>query len=131
MARRSCECILRDDGIYHAILYDRLRLTIDEYFAHSRRIFDTTPPEQRVNFLIDTRPSGGQIPVLNYITEKSREMNALYPNRPALGVAILIEMSVFSRILDLSLNLFLRRNDRMRLFNTTDFDTAVAWLKSL
>src|SRR5688572_16703299 len=120
--KTGCEYHLRDDSIYQMIFYDFQHKTIDRYFRHLEVIYPAIPPQTRVKLLLDARPAQGFIPMLKYIIDKSREFEKIQPNRPPIAMALVMEMTIFTRILDTTLRVFLRSRDRMRIFDIREFD---------
>jgi hypothetical protein len=126
--KTGCEYHLRDDGIYQMIFYDFQHKTIDQYFRHLEVIYPGIPPQTRVKLLLDARPAQGFIPMLKYIIDTSREFEKAQPNRPPVALAMVMEMNIFTRVLDTTLRVFLRSRDRMRIFDIREFDAALDWL---
>jgi len=117
-----------EDGIYHMSFYDHQKTTIDGCFRCLEQVYAATPPNQQVRLLLDARPSTGLMLMLKYITDKSRELNSKL-KRPRLAVAIVIETTIFSRVLDTTLRVFIRSDDALRIFDLSQYDTAVEWLQ--
>lgn len=125
--KTGCAYHLREDGIYHMIFYDFQKSTVDQYFRHLEHLYPTIPPDIHVRLLLDTSPARGIIPLLKYIIDKSREFEKKQPQRPPVVMAIVMEMNIFARMLDTVLRVFVRSEDRMRIFGVDALDLAIEW----
>jgi hypothetical protein len=128
-SRSGSEYHLRDDGIYHLVFHNFQHRTIDQYFRHLEAIYPHIPPDTHIKLLLDARPAQGFILMLKYIIEKSREFEKKHPGRPPVVMAIVIEMNIFTRLLDSTLRVFVRSRDQLRFFDLPQFENAIDWIQ--
>jgi hypothetical protein len=122
-----CTCQQLDNGIYDIVYTESSHQAAEEYLAHLDWLYDgKTPQDPTVRVMVDVSVSE-QLP-LNQMLPKIREFIRNHPYRPPTRNVYLLSDNCYAHFLDTFVNMLRAPRDRVRYFNSSKRDEAIAWL---
>jgi hypothetical protein len=126
---RGCTHIAHAEGYHELVWYDSSLSTVDEYIAHVARIYTELPADTHlIRWLVRDAGTAG-LPSVNYFSNRVRELERRFPDRPNTRAAILYGKGIKLLLLNAMITLTnLRGRDTTRFFPLDGEAEARAWL---
>jgi hypothetical protein len=116
------------NGVHRFVFTSSSPEAVDEWITHLEKLYANSSRKRVLRILVDSREVAGQ--PLDYASERSREMNARFPNRPPTRTAFLYS-AIFLESLARTFIIMLSRidMDKVQFFpgDSREAD-AMAWL---
>ena len=122
----NCTHILHENGVHEFILANASIDSYEAYMQELAKIYATRQPDDPpVRTLFDS--SKINLPI-SYSMKRGKELMDRFPNVGKIRTAILTDSVVEIRIVDSFVRLLRFSNTRLRFFDVSKRDEAVAWL---
>lgn len=119
--------VIFQDDIHEVIFKDMKPATLDGYFAYLEDVFKTTPPNQRINILLN---ASSDLPSFQSLAARDRALRAQFKRVPFVRLAVVYDQQRHLSFINMMLRVInMSRHMELQIFSLAEKEAAVEWLR--